>query len=382
MTCSRVIRLAFCLSWALLLGITVPARSGCSSPASRYEDASTQRAGVLASVARNGLGHTAVPGQVEITCFLPAPTTSAQEQWRTLVGPDQDFSVSLPAEPERQSVITPQTPFTGQTITSYSARVGETYFFTVSFRDLPTKSASMDRRLILAEYERGLFLDAWSVVGREQSPDGGWQYEAVTPLRVGSYRSPPRARLRSRVYFRGARMYTLAVLSRDPNSPADEAQRYFSTLRFLKAPPPPPAPRRRVLTAREVAAARGALKSLRRLAAAESVTPEYDEYTKLLLEAKGEVDDYLSDVGPGEVRDEIGLALEAYTDLRVAWNATRGFLAVPAALYQPQKTLIAKYGLPIEVRGEVPMMNSAGAVSTIFKAAREHIDRAAALLPR
>lgn len=199
-----------------------------------------------------------MPGQVEITCFLPAPTTSAQEQWRTLVGPDQDFSVSLPAEPERQSVITPQTPFTGQTITSYSARVGETYFFTVSFRDLPAKSASMDRRLILAEYERGLFLDAWSVVGREQSPDGGWQYEAVTPLRVGSYRSPPRARLRSRVYFRGARMYTLAVLSRDPNSPADEAQRFFSTLRFLKAPPPPPAPHRQVLTAREVAAARGA----------------------------------------------------------------------------------------------------------------------------
>lgn len=279
-------------------------------------------------------------------------------------------------------MVTPQTPFTRQTITSYSARVGEAYFFTVSFRDLPAKSASMDRQLVLAEYERGLFLDAWSAVNREKLPDGGWQYEAVMSLQVGSYRSPPRSRLRTRVYFRGARMYTLAVLSRDPNGPADKAQRFFSTLRFLKPPLPPPAPRRRALAARESVAARGALKSLRRLAAAEAVTLDYDEYTKLLREVKGEVDDYLSDVGHGEVRDEISLALEAYTDLRVAWNATRGFMAVPAALYQPQRTLIAKYGLPIEVRGEVSMMDSAGAISAIFKAAREHINRAAALLLR
>jgi hypothetical protein len=315
-----------------------------------------------------------------LLCLL-TQSTQAQEQWRTIVGPDQDFSVSLPAEPERNSEITYQTPVTGQTITSYSARMGEAYYFVVNFRDLPAKAASTDRQQVLTEYERGLFLDAWSVVKQEKLPDGGWQYEAVTPLQVG-FKSPPEARLRTRVYFRGGRMYTLAVLSRDPNAPAGQAQRFFSTLRFLKAPPPPPAPRRRVLTAHETAAARGVLKSLRRLAAAESVTPDYDEYTKLLLEVKGEVDDYLSDIGPGEVRDEIGLALEAYTDLRVAWNATRGFLAVPAALYQPQRTLIAKYGIPIDVRGDIPLMNYQSAVSAIFKAAREHIDRASALLVR
>jgi hypothetical protein len=315
-----------------------------------------------------------------LLCLL-TQSTIAQEQWRTLVGPDQDFSVSLPAEPERKSEITHQTPFTGQTITSYSARMGEAYFFVVNFRDLPAKVASIDRQQVLTEYERGLFLDAWSVVKQEKLPDGGWQYEAVTPLQVG-FKSPPKARLRTRVYFRGSRMYTLAVLSRDPSSPSDQAQRFFSTLRFMKAPPPPPAPRRRALTAHETVAARGALKLLRRLAAAEAVTPEYDEYTKLLLEVKGEVDDYLSDIGPGEVRDEIGLALEAYTDLRVAWNTTRGFLAVPAALYQPQRTLIAKYGIPIDVRGEIPLMNYQSAVSTIFKAAREHVSRASALLGR
>lgn len=306
----------------------------------------------------------------------------ARQEWVMLTGSDGDFTVLLPTTPARETKVTPQKYFTGQTITIYSASAGEGYTFSVNYKDLPARAVSIDKQLVLTEYERGLFIDAWSVVGREKLPDGGWQYEAVTPLQVGSYRSPPRARLRSRVYFRGARMYTLAVMSHDPNSRGDEARRFFSSLRLLKEPPAPAAPRRRALPPRETAAARGALKSLRRLAAAESVTPEYDEYTKLLLEVKGEVDDFLSDIGPGEVRDEIGLALEAYTDLRVAWNATRGFLAVPAALYQPQRTLIAKYGIPIVVRGEVPLMDSEGAISTIFKAAREHIDRASSLLPR
>src|SRR5205085_2246688 len=125
-------------------------------------------------------------------------------------------------------------------------------------------------------------------VNKEKLPDGGWQYEAVTPLQTGSFRSPPEARLWTRVYFRGARMYTLAVLSLDPNRPPDDAQRFFSSLRFLKMPPPTPAPRRQTLTGREEAAARGALRALRRLAAAEAVAPDYDEYGRLLLDVKGE----------------------------------------------------------------------------------------------
>lgn len=316
---------------------------------------------------------------LSLTCAAGA--FQAREGWHAVNGPDGDFSVEFPAPPASETIISEQLPFLGQKMFFYSYTVDGAYMFTFNYKDLSAKAASMERQQVLAEYERGLFLDAWSVVKREKLPDGGWQYEAVTPLQVG-FKSPPEARLRTRVYFRGSRMYTLAVLSHDPNSPADWAQRFFSTLRFLKAPPPPPTPRRRALTAHEVAAARGALKSLRRLAAAEAVTPDYDEYTKLLLEVKGEVDDYLSDMGSGEVRDEISLALEAYTDLRVAWNSTRGFLAVPAALYQPQRTLIAKYGIPIDVRGDIPLMNYQGAVSTIFKAAREHINRVSALLAR
>jgi hypothetical protein len=278
--------------------------------------------------------------------------------------------------------VTQQMPFTGQTVTSYSSRAGEGYSFTVSYRDLPARAAPADSQLILTEYERGLLLDAWSVVGREKLPDGGRQYEAVTPLQTGSFRSPPRARLWARVYIRGARMYTLTVLSRDPDRRPDEAQRFFSSLRLLKMPPRPPAPRRQLLTGAETAAARGALRALRRLAAAEAVAPDYDEYGRLLLAVKGEVDDHLSDLAPGEVRDEIELALEAYTDLRVAWNTTRGFLAMPAALYEPQRTLIAKYGIPVDTRGDVALMDFEGAIFAIFKAARGHIDRASGLLAR
>ncbi|MCA1612844.1 MAG: hypothetical protein LC800_01570 [Acidobacteria bacterium] len=252
----------------------------------------------------------------------------------------------------------------------------------MNYKDLPARAASADAQFVLTEYERGLLLDAWHVVGKVKLPDGGWQYEAVTPLQTGSFRNPPKARLWTRVYFRGARMYTLAVLSRDPDRRPDEAQRFFSSLRFLKMPPRPEFPRRRSLTAREIAAARSALRALRRLAAAESVGPDYDEYGKLLLAVKGEVDDHLSDLGPGEIRDEIELALEAYTDLRVAWSTTRGFLAMPAALYQPQRTLIAKYGIPVDTSGDVPLMDFKGAIFAIFKAAHEHIDRASDLLAR
>jgi hypothetical protein len=314
--------------------------------------------------------------------FIACLTTASQARqgWSTFTGPDGDFSVQLPAAPTKESKVTPQMPFTGQTVTSYSSGAGEGYSFSVNYKDLPARAASTNAQLILTEYERGLLLDAWSVVGHEKLPGGGWQYEAVTPLQTGSFRSPPKARLWTRVYFRGARLYTLAVLSLDPNRRPDEAQRFFSSLRFLKMPPRPPAPRRQAFTAQEVAAARGALRALRRLAAAEAVAPDYDEYGRLLLDVKGDVDDHLADLSPGEVRDEIELALEAYTDLRVAWSTTRGFLAMPAALYQPQRTLIAKYGIPVDVSGDVPLMDFKGAIFAIFKAAREHIDRASALL--
>jgi hypothetical protein len=276
---------------------------------------------------------------------------------------------------------TPQKPFTGQKVELFVYKnYGDS--FVTSYKDLPPRAGAVDEETILTEYERGLFVDGWLVASKTPLSDGSFQYEAVMNLPGGKITERLQARMQSRVYFRGRRMYTLPVVSVDAEKFTPDAARFFSSLRFLKPPPALQVPRRQVLAANEVNAARAALKELRRLAAAESVAPSYDDYAELLLAVKGEVDDYLTDLPPGEVRDEIGLALEAYQDLQRAWNTTRGFLAAPVIGYEPQRTLIVKYGIPIDRRGDMPLMDFKGAVFMIFKAAREHIDRASVLLRR
>jgi hypothetical protein len=303
----------------------------------------------------------------------------AQETWSAFTGPDGDFTVSFPGVTESEKKTTPQKPFTGQQIELFVYKKGG-HSFIANYKDLPPRAGVVDEEMILTEYERGLFVDGWLVASRTPLSGGGFQYEAVMNLPGRNLNERRQARMRSCVYFRGRRMYTLSVMSVDADNFTPDAARFFSSLHFLKPPPAPPATRRQVLTANEVTAARAALRELRRLAAAESVAPSYDDYVKLLLAVKGEVDDHLADIRPGEVRDEIGLALEAYQDLQRAWNTTRGLLAAPVIGYEPQRTLIVKYGIPIDRRGDMPLMDFKGAVFVIFKAAREHIDRASALL--
>lgn len=274
---------------------------------------------------------------------------------------------------------TSQKPFTGQKVELFVYKNYGDSFIT-SYKDLPIRAGAVDQETILAEYERGLFVDGWLIASKTSLPDGGFQYEAVMNLPGGKVSERPQARMQSRIYFRGRRMYTLSVTSMDAEKFTPDATRFFSSLRFVKQPPAPSAPRKQVLTAKEAAAARASLKELRRLAAAESVAPSYDDYVKLLLAVKGEVDDYLADIPPGEVRDEIGLALEAYQDIQRAWNTTRGLLAAPVIGYEPQRTLIVKYGIPIDTRGDMPLMDFKGAVFAISKAAREHTQRASTLL--
>jgi hypothetical protein len=309
------------------------------------------------------------------------PELRAQETWSAFMGPDRDFTVSFPGAPERETKTTPQKPFTGQKVELFVYK-NSGHSFIASYKDLPPRAGAVDEEMILTEYERGLFVDGWLAASKTPLSDGSFQYEAAMNLPGGNVSERPQARMRSRVYFRGRRMYTLSVMSVDADNFTSDAPRFFSSLRFLKPPPAPLAPRRQVLTANEVTAARAALRELHRLAAAESVVPSYDDYVKLLLVVKGEVEGYLADLPPGEVRDEIGSALEAYQDLQRAWNTTRGLLAAPIIGYEPQRTLIVKYGIPIDRRGDMPLMDFKGAVFTIFKAAREHIDRASALLRR
>jgi hypothetical protein len=110
-------------------------------------------------------------------------------------------------------------------------------------------------------------------------------------------------------------MYTLSTMSKDAVTFTLNAPRFFASLPFLKPPSASPVSPRQVLSTKETIAARGALNELRRLAAAESIMPSYDDYAQLLLAVTCEVEDYLADIRPGEVREEISLALAAYQDL-------------------------------------------------------------------
>jgi hypothetical protein len=305
----------------------------------------------------------------------------AQQVWVEFISLDKDIAVLFPGPPTHESRVTPQMPFTGQKFESYFYRNG-TDSFNLTYKDLPIKEGTLDPQMMLAEYERGLFVDGWLIVSQTPLPEGGRQYESLMNLPGGKITDRRQARMQSRVYFRGRRMYTLSAMSKDAVMFTSDALRFFASLRFLKPPPAPPVSRKQVLSAKEAVAARGALKELRRLAATESIAPSYDDYVRLLLAVTGEVDDYLADIRPGEVREEISLALAAYQDLQRAWNTTRGLLAMPVIGYEPQRTLILKYGIPIDRRGDMPIMDFAGAISMIFKAARRHIDRASALLGR
>jgi hypothetical protein len=309
------------------------------------------------------------------------PISEAQQVWVEFTSPDADVAVSFPGTPARESRVTPQKPFTGQKFENYFYRNG-TDSFNLVYKDLPHRAGAPDPQMMLAEYERGLFVDGWLVVGHTPLPGDGRQYELLMNLPGGKITEQRRARMQSRVYFRGRRMYTLSAMSGDANQFTLAAPRFFASLRFLKPPPVPPVSRQQILSAKETVAARAALKELRRLAAAESIAPSYEEYVKLLLAVSGEVDDYLADIRPGEIREEIMLALTAYQDLQRAWNTTRVFMAMPVIGYEPQRTLILKYGIPINRRGDMPLMDFTGAIFTIFKAARTHLDRASASLAR
>jgi len=308
---------------------------------------------------------------IVLVILLVYPTTISWAQEVSLIsftGPDWDFTISFPGAPTHESRVTPQKRFTGQKFENYFYRNG-TDSFNLVYKDLPHRAGAPDTRMMLAEYERGLFVNGWLVVGHTPLPNGGRQYELLMDLPSGKINERLQAKMQSRVYFHGRRMYTLSAMSGDANRFTLDASRFLASLGFLNLPPAPPVSRRQVLTAKEMVAARAALKELRRLAAAELIAPSYEDYVKLLLTVSGEVDDYIADIRPGEVRVEITLGLAAYQDLQCAWNTTRGFMAMPVIGYEPQRTLILTYGIPIDRRGDMPLIDFAGAMFMLFKAA-------------
>ncbi|MGB9181475.1 MAG: hypothetical protein WCB68_19760 [Pyrinomonadaceae bacterium] len=130
-------------------------------------------------------------------------------------------------------------------------------------------------------------------------------------------------------------------------------------------------------------AASAALRSLRKLAGATEVGISFQEYSSRLIDIKNEVDDSISRLPDGELKNELSLAMEAYVDAGQAWNKMlrNDFML---HTYEPGITLMRKYSMqPVEL---VPGNRSTLALprnyvlSTIWSAARAHIERAASIL--
>lgn len=119
-----------------------------------------------------------------------------------------------------------------------------------------------------------------------------------------------------------------------------------------------------------------ALKSLRKLAAATEVGVNFQEYGSRLIDVKAEVNEFLPKITDGYVKDEIKLAMESYADASTAWNnmLRRDYLLIG---FEPADTLQKKYSIPIDRSiGNIPLLPRNVVLSTIWAAARKHIENA------
>ena len=127
------------------------------------------------------------------------------------------------------------------------------------------------------------------------------------------------------------------------------------------------------------AAARDALKALRKMAGATEIGINFQEYGSRVIDAKADVEEGLRQLPDGELKTEISLAMEAYADAGMAWN---GMIRYDFMLlnFEPGATLQKKYSIPVDRSLGDPVMTRNAVLSTIWQAARAHLDKADALL--
>lgn len=135
------------------------------------------------------------------------------------------------------------------------------------------------------------------------------------------------------------------------------------------------------LSSQAKAAARDSLKALRKMAGATEIGISFQEYGSRVIDAKAEVEEGLGQLPEGELKTEISLAMDAYADASKAWNEMirYEFLIVK---FEPGATFQKKYSIPIDTSLSDPIMRRDVVLSTIWKAARAHLERAESLMPK
>lgn len=118
-----------------------------------------------------------------------------------------------------------------------------------------------------------------------------------------------------------------------------------------------------------------ALKSLRKLSAATEVGVSFADYGRRLIDVKSEVAEYLSNISDGYTKDEINAAMQAYADTATAWNEMirYDFMIVK---FEPGTSLQRKYSIPVSRIGNEQVMTRNAVLSTIWAAAKTHIENA------
>lgn len=148
------------------------------------------------------------------------------------------------------------------------------------------------------------------------------------------------------------------------------------------------------LTAMQKQAASSAIRELRKLAAAVRVGLNSEKYGDRLIDAKGEVDNSLAVLPNGALKTNIAASIRAYEDAKKLWDASHQTEDI--AIYGfTAREIFKRYGLtfhePKADDGDVMTDENAMTararienveipIGQIWDVARQHIDKAAALV--
>jgi hypothetical protein len=124
-------------------------------------------------------------------------------------------------------------------------------------------------------------------------------------------------------------------------------------------------------------AAIDAIDSLRRMESALEIGISYQEYRSRMIDLKGDVDEAIAQLPDGELKKELGLAMEAYGDALTAWSDVIQNQNLFSAS-EPGKSLRKKYSIPEAGAGGYMLRDTA--LLTIWTVAGEHINRASELV--
>ena len=119
-------------------------------------------------------------------------------------------------------------------------------------------------------------------------------------------------------------------------------------------------------------AASDALKELRKMSGAVEMGLNIQEYTKRMIDMKAEVDEKLSQVPDGELKQEIKAAQQAYIDAKTLWNSAATYDNVYAT-GEGNKALFTKYNIPINT---MERAEKRVALGLVWAVADKHIEKA------